>query len=149
MTALCLDLWLKYCLAFQIFTCQKGHVHKNALSWKWHRNIQYSNSETSETGLLQVTPKAGKNIDTFLTKMQGWLPHHINFILFFCFSGPHPCHMEVPKLGVKSELQLQPTPQPQRCGIRAVSVTYTTALGNAGSLTHWVRPGINPQPRGS
>ena len=26
--------------------------------------------------------------------------------------------------------------------IRAVSATYTTAHGNAGNLTHWVRPGI-------
>ena len=27
-------------------------------------------------------------------------------------------------------------------GIWAASVTYTTARGNAGSLTHWARPGI-------
>ena len=38
----------------------------------------------------------------------------------------------------------QPTPQPQWCRIRAVSMTYTTAHGNTGSLTHWVRPGIKP-----
>ena len=25
-----------------------------------------------------------------------------------------------------------------------MSVTYTTAYGNAGSVTHWVRPGIEP-----
>ena len=28
------------------------------------------------------------------------------FIYLFCFSGPHPRHMEVPRLGVQSELQL-------------------------------------------
>ena len=33
---------------------------------------------------------------------------------------------------------------PQQCGIRAVSAIYTTAHGNAGSLTHWARPGIGP-----
>ena len=33
-------------------------------------------------------------------------------------------------------------PQPQQCGIQAMSATYTTAQGNAGSLTHWLRPGI-------
>ena len=27
-------------------------------------------------------------------------------LLFFFFSGPHPWHMEVPRLGIKSELQL-------------------------------------------
>ena len=30
----------------------------------------------------------------------------------------------------------QPTPEPQQCGIRAASATYTTAHGNTGSLTH-------------
>ena len=44
------------------------------------------------------------------------------FILFcFVFFRPHPGPMEVPRLGVKSELQL-PTPQPQKCQIRAESV---------------------------
>jgi len=37
--------------------------------------------------------------------------------------------MEVPRLGVESEPQLP---------------TCTTADGNAGSLTHWARPGIEP-----
>ena len=31
-----------------------------------------------------------------------------------------------------------------RGGIGAASVTYTTAHGNARSLTHWARPGIKP-----
>ena len=53
----------------------------------------------------------------------------INFIYLFVFLGPHPAHMEVPRLGVKSELQLP---------------AYTTAHGNAESLTHWARPGIEP-----
>ena len=34
--------------------------------------------------------------------------------------------------------------QPQQHQIRATSTTYTTALGNAGSLTHWAKPGIEP-----
>ena len=29
-----------------------------------------------------------------------------NLIFYFCFLGPHPGHMEVPRLGVKWELQL-------------------------------------------
>ena len=37
-----------------------------------------------------------------------------------------------------------PTPQPQQCQSWAASATYTTAHGNDGSLTHWVRPGIEP-----
>ena len=40
--------------------------------------------------------------------------------------------------------QARPTPQPQQHGIWAPSVTYTTAHGNAGSLTNRLRPGIKP-----
>ena len=35
-------------------------------------------------------------------------------------------------------------PQPQQHWVWAASVTYTTACGNAGSLTHWERPGTEP-----
>ena len=38
----------------------------------------------------------------------------------------------------------RPTPQPQQHGIQATSATYATAHGDAGSLTHWARPGIKP-----
>ena len=66
-------------------------------------------------------------------------------ILFFCFLGPHLWHREVPRLGVKSKLQLPGyIPQAQQCRIRATSVTYTTLHGDARSLTHWARPGIQP-----
>ena len=40
----------------------------------------------------------------------------------------------------------QPMPQPKQLQIRAVSATYTTPHGNAGSLTRWARPGIEPAP---
>ena len=35
-------------------------------------------------------------------------------------------------------------PEPQQHQIQALSVTYTTAQGNARSLTHWVRTRIKP-----
>ena len=62
--------------------------------------------------------------------------------LIFCFLGPHLWHMEVSRLGVEWELQPQPMPQPQQQGIWATSATYTSAHSNAGSLTHWARPGM-------
>ena len=37
-----------------------------------------------------------------------------------------------------------PMPQSLQLRIWAVSATYTTAQGNAGSISHWVRPGIKP-----
>jgi len=61
------------------------------------------------------------------------------FFLFFGFLGTHPQqHMEVPRLGVKSNqsYSCQPTPQPQQHEIRAASSTFITAHGNAGSQTH-------------
>ena len=55
---------------------------------------------------------------------------------FFSFLLLHLQHMEVPGLGVKLELHLRRTPQPQQYLILATSVTYTTACINTGSLTH-------------
>ena len=48
-----------------------------------------------------------------------WIQNFFFFFFFWLF-GPHSQHMEVPRLGVKSELQLP---------------TYTTAYSNTGSLT--------------
>ena len=39
-----------------------------------------------------------------ISASKGWL--NMNFFLFFVFLGPYLWHMEVPRLGVKSELQL-------------------------------------------
>ena len=54
---------------------------------------------------------------------------HSAFMFFFSFFflGLHQRHIEVPRLGIKSELQLP---------------AYAIACGNAGSLMHWVRLGI-------
>ena len=35
-------------------------------------------------------------------------------------------------------------PEPQQCRIQAASMTCTTVQGNAGWLTHWARPGVEP-----
>ena len=54
------------------------------------------------------------------------------YFIMFAFLGPHSWHMEIPRL-------------PQQCQIRATFVTYITAQGNLGSLTHRVRSGIKPE----
>ena len=51
--------------------------------------------------------------------------------------------MEVPRSN--QSCCCRPTPEPQQCQISAVFSIYTTAHGNARSLTHWVRPGIEPE----
>ena len=55
--------------------------------------------------------------------------------LSFFFLGPYPRHIEVPRLGSNRSCSRQPVPQPQQCQLQAVSATYTTAHGNARSLT--------------
>ena len=49
--------------------------------------------------------------------------------IYFCFLELHLWHMEVPRLRVESQLQLP---------------AYGHSHSNAGSLTHWERPGIEP-----
>ena len=57
----------------------------------------------------------------------------IILLFFFVFLGPYSHHMEVPRLGVQLELYL---------------LAYTTAHSNAGHLTYWARPGIEPVSSG-
>ena len=46
------------------------------------------------------------------------LQMEISLILFlFCFLGPYPWHMEVPRLGSNQSYSCWPTPQPQQQGI--------------------------------
>ena len=62
-----------------------------------------------------------------------------NLFLFFClfaFSRTTSSGIwRFPSQGSNLSCSRRPTPQPQQCGMRAASVTYTTAHGNAGSLT--------------
>ena len=66
------------------------------------------------------------------------------FFWSFVFLGPHPKHMEVPRLEVDLEMQPQAYARATATHIWATSVTYTRAHSNAGFLTHWARPGIEP-----
>ena len=66
------------------------------------------------------------------------------FMTFFFFLQLNLWHMEVPRLGTESELQLSSTPQPQQHQIQAPSATYMTAYSNTRSLTYWARTGIKP-----
>ena len=50
--------------------------------------------------------------------------------------------------GLYQSCRCRRTPQPQQHGIRATSGIYTAACRNAGSLIHWVRPGIEPHLHG-
>ena len=60
------------------------------------------------------------------------------------FLGPHPQHMEVPRLEIESELQLPTTATATAMPDPSHVSTYTSVHSSTGSLTHWVRPGIKP-----
>ena len=53
--------------------------------------------------------------------------------------------MEIPRLGVESELQLLAYTIATATSYPSASSTHTTAHGNAGSLTSWARPEIEPE----
>ena len=57
-------------------------------------------------------------------------------LFFFFFLGPHPWHMEVPKLGVKSELQLMAYTTATEMWDPSCDCDYATAHGNTRSPTH-------------
>jgi len=63
------------------------------------------------------------------------------FFFVFCLSRAAPVAYG---WGSNRSCSHPPTPQPQQHRIWTESATYTTAHGNAGSLTHWARPGIEP-----
>ena len=72
------------------------------------------------------------------------IKHILLPLKYYFLGGLHPQHMEVPRLGVESELQLLAYATATATGSRAASANYTAADGNARSLTHWARPGMEP-----
>ena len=72
-----------------------------------------------------------------------WLEFFLVFTyLFIYLLWLHLWLMEIPRPGVKLQLQLWPTPQPWQHRIQATFVTCAAACSNTRSLTPWVRPGI-------
>ena len=72
-----------------------------------------------------------------------WLLFSLSFF-FFGFLGPHLRHMELLRLGVK--LEQQATATATSAPDLSPICSFTAPCGNTGSLTHWARPGIEPEP---
>ena len=66
------------------------------------------------------------------------------FFFFFAFQGCACGRGQFPGWGLNQSCSLRFIPQPQQHQIQAASAAYTTAHGNAGSLTHWAGPEIKP-----
>ena len=82
-------------------------------------------------------------------EIQWWVPATFNLINYIwinysIFYG-HTCDIwRFPCYGSKRNCSCQPMPQPWQCWIWASSSTHAASCSNAGFLTHWVRPGIEP-----
>ena len=100
----------------------------------------------SKQGTLFLKNSADTGSHTMIHKAE-LRPH--SFFFFFVFlaiSWAAPAaYVGSPGQRSNQSCSCRPTPQPQQRGIRATSATYATAHGNAGSLTHSVRPGIEPE----
>ena len=64
--------------------------------------------------------------------------------LFIYFLGPHPWHMEVPRLAVQSELQLPACTTATATPDWSCICDLHHSSWQCRSLTHWTRPGIKP-----
>ena len=66
------------------------------------------------------------------------------FFFFFGFLGPYPQHMEVPRLGVKSELQLPACTTATATQAPSHFCDLHHSPWKHQSLTHWERPRFEP-----
>ena len=105
--------------------------------------IEFSTEIMDTRSLLWFTFNGQFSLKTFLfiimtynmtniiiTTIAKGIVQHAFYIPWFFFSlGPHLRHIDIPGLGVESDLQLP---------------AYNTACSNARYLIHWARPGIKP-----
>ena len=141
-------------------SCGVGHRHSSdlVLLWLWHRPVATACIQHLAWELLYATGTAikktnKKNCDIFLVTnpSKDWrslclcknclqIYWYEWFLLFYevlmCWNifwkGTHSWHMELPRLGVESVLQLQ-------AYTTATATTDLTILQQARSLTHWAR----------
>ena len=62
--------------------------------------------------------------------------NHLKSFCLFLGGRAHTWDMDIPRLGAESELQLLAFTTATATWVQAVSPPYTTARGNAGTLTH-------------
>ena len=91
--------------------------------------MQVSNGESGASAIPEIKKKERKKLKIITGQ-------RFESFFFFFFLGLHLRHMEVPRLGVKSELQPLAYVTAIATQHRAMSATHTTAHSNAGSLTY-------------
>ena len=101
---------LLYCYSWQMFaTCQRSFkltIFNSILFFLFRSDPIYEKRRQS-LFYFSCTINTGISFEHFLKSILN-SPINFSFFFFFVFLGPHPQCMEVPKLGVQSELQLPP-----------------------------------------
>ena len=131
---------------------QRALLFFHGLSWRQWQGIRWGQLPYLLQSLDSPTPTPPTQRKLrfipadkfFLLPKRAFLLWLFFFLIFFCLLGPHLQHMGVPRLGVKSELQLLAYATATTTRVQAVSASYTTVHSKVRSLTHWVRPGIKP-----
>ena len=68
----------------------------------------------------------------------------ITIIIIICFLGPHPQHMEVPRLGVEWELQVPAYATATEIPDPSCVCDLHHSSWQCQTLIHWARPGFEP-----
>ena len=101
----------------------------------WETNLIFSLDSCYKVWLFSKSEEIIFFFLMFLTSFS------VFFFFFVLFKAAPTAHGGSQARGLQSH---SCQPQPQQRQIWASSVTYTTAHGNARSLTHWARPGTEP-----
>ena len=110
--------------------------------------LEFSNLSCSR-GENSGGKREGRKYRVFaLFKFVYKLQYLILLFFFLLFYGCTHGIWKFPGYGLNQNYSCRRTPEPQQPRIWAASATYTTAHSNAGSLTHWERPGIKPTSSG-
>jgi len=106
----------------------RGHTRQGFELWKSHSRT--CTSTTMWGHLSRVCTSYFYSLDWKNIQNLIWILFlFFNFFLFFGFLGPHPWHMEVPRLGVGSELHLPAyTTTTSNTRSEPLSVTYTQLM---------------------
>ena len=112
------------------------HILELMLYWLCKNNLECFLLKCSESMYVASIYQIFGDLEFPCETIWAWYLFVWIVFFFFFFLGPHPLHIEVPRLGVETELQLPAYTHQQPSGIRALSSTYTTPHSNTRSLTH-------------
>ena len=123
--------------------------------WKWWLSMWVSvirqSLKSSQVSLYSGTCTLGNVLsvqswETYVTQPgNSQISIYFFALLFLLFRTAPTAIWKFISSGSKQSYSCQPTPQPRQHRIWTTFVTYTTAHGNVGSLTHWGRLGIEPE----